>query len=451
MTYRKVNYRRQFPDTFGQFYPKLVSEASQIATERGTVSEGQTAGLVKTITFVTTEACTLNCSYCYQVDKDHSAIMTKETAMKGVDMILDDNKMIGYINSEETPGVVIDFIGGEPLLQVELMDFICDYFRYKATMLNHPWAKYHMFNFTSNGTLYFKPEVQRFIKKNADRLSFTITMDGDEQLHDSCRVYFDGTGSYKDVEEATKHAQAFYGLDTSKITIAPENLPYLNQAIHHMADMGIHEINANVVYENVWVPERDAPIFYDQLIELADWFIDNKKYEESFCSLFDETIGKPMVETDNNNWCGGNGQMLSIGTDGNLYPCIRFMKYSLNDKTLPEFLIGNVNKGIEKEEDNEYLTKLAEITRKSQSTDECWNCQVASGCAWCSGYNYDYYKDINHRATFICEMHKARVLGNYYYWNKLYKAVGMNQKFDLNLNQKDIDFITKGDTRWQNI
>ena len=53
-----------------------------------------------------------------------------------------------------------------------------------------------------------------------------------------------------------------------------------------------------------------------------------KKYIESYLSVFDETIGKEMAPEDNMNWCGGNGQMLSIGTDGRLFPCIRFMKYS---------------------------------------------------------------------------------------------------------------------------
>lgn len=448
MDYRKVNYRRQFPDTFAQFYPKLVENAIELSKDK--VGDGQAPGLVKTITFVTTEACTLNCSYCYQVDKNHGAIMTKETAMKGVDMILDDSMMEGYINSKETPGVVIDFIGGEPLLQVELMDFICDYFRYKATMLNHPWAKNHMFNFTSNGTLYFTDEVQRFLKKNKGRLSFTITMDGDQELHDSCRKYFDGRGSYEDVEKATKHAQAYHNLDSSKITIAPENIIYLAKAIRHLSDLGIHDLNANVVYEDVWVPERDAPLFYDQLIQLADWFIDEEKYVESYLALFDDSIGQPMGLEDNMNWCGGNGQMLSIGTDGRLFPCIRFMKYSLNDKTLPEFEIGNVKKGIDKEEDNHFLTELASITRTSQSEDKCINCKVASGCAWCTGYNYDVFKTPNKRATFICEMHKARVLANYYYWNKLNKKLNLNEPYELNLSQEDIDFITKGDTRWMN-
>jgi radical SAM protein with 4Fe4S-binding SPASM domain len=157
-----------------------------------------------------------------------------------------------------------------------------------------------------------------------------------------------------------------------------------------------------------------------------------------------------MAAEDNMNWCGGNGQMLSIGTDGRLFPCIRFMKYSLNDKTLPEFEIGNVKKGIDKEEDNKFLTDLSNITRSSQSTDKCINCEVASGCAWCTGYNYDVYKTPNKRATFICEMHKARVLANYYYWNKLNKKLNLNEPVELNLSQEDIEFITKGDTRWQN-
>ena len=73
------------------------------------------------------------------------------------------------------------------------------------------------------------------------------------------------------------HAMANHNLDSSKITIAPENVIYLAKAIKHLSSIGIHDLNANVVYENVWVPERDAYLFYDQLIQLADWFIDEEK------------------------------------------------------------------------------------------------------------------------------------------------------------------------------
>lgn len=112
------------------------------------------------------------------------------------------------------------------------------------------------------------------------------------------------------------------------------------------------------------------------MLDLADYMIDNKVYQYAYCSIFDDTIGQPVEETNNTNWCGGNGQMLAIGTDGRLFPCIRFMKYSLQDKSLPEFEIGDVNRGIESEEDNQFLCSLSCITRRSQSTDECWNCKV---------------------------------------------------------------------------
>ena len=63
------------------------------------------------------------------------------------------------------------------------------------------------------------------------------------------------------------------------------------------------------------------------------------------------------------------------------------------------------------------------MTRCSQSTDECINCPIAAGCAWCSAYNYEYFGELNKRATFICIMHKARALANVYFWNKYYRAI----------------------------
>ena len=61
------------------------------------------------------------------------------------------------------------------------------------------------------------------------------------------------------------------------------------------------------------------------------------------------------------------------------------------------------------------------ITRRSQSSDECFNCPIAAGCGWCSAYNYEYYGTPNMRTTFTCCMHKARSLANAYY---LYKKYG---------------------------
>ena len=73
--------------------------------------------------------------------------------------------------------------------------------------------------------------------------------------------------------------------------------------------------------------------------------------------------------------------MLAISTDGGFYPCIRYMKYALGYKQEP-MLIGNVKTGIEDKNKNKYLIQLQGITRSSQSTEECFNCPVASGCSW---------------------------------------------------------------------
>lgn len=58
------------------------------------------------------------------------------------------------------------------------------------------------------------------------------------------------------------------------------------------------------------------------------------------------------------------------------------------------------------------------VTRRSQSTDECFNCPIAAGCGWCSAFNYENFGTVNKRTTFICIMHKARALANVYYWRR---------------------------------
>ena len=415
-----------FQDEFIKLYPELLNKNRDNTNGSGMY-------LVRNITFVTTEACNLNCSYCYECHKTPKS-MTKEVAKNAIDALFDKEKMNGYI-PEDNKCAIIEFIGGEPFLNVEVMHFICEYFLYKATELNHPWAKYHMFSVTTNGTLLNKPEVNRWIKKYKKRLSLGITIDGDKELHDSCRVFHDGRGSYDIVEKSVKMAIKEYGMRSTKITFAPENIDKINTAIPHLFNLGLKALYANCVYENVWKPEHQ-PIFFKELVKLADYIIDNKIYEDSFCSIFDETIGHPLDPEDNNNWCGGDGNMLAISTDGGFYPCIRYMKYALGYKQEP-MLIGNVKTGIENKNKNKYLIQLQGITRSSQSTEECFNCPVASGCSWCTANNYAEFGTPNKRATYICPMHKARVAANAYYWNKLYRTLELDDRFKLHLSKDE--------------
>lgn len=368
----------------------------------------------KTITFQVTEDCNLRCSYCYQGAKTKRR-MSLETAKAIIDMLLAaDDRSCKYITSTKLSGVAFDFIGGEPFLEVELIDKIMDYFVERAFALQHPLAYRYMISISSNGTLYFRPEVQRFIKKWHRHLSLSISVDGNKRLHDACRVFPDGSGSYDIAIAAARDYMARYGEIGSKMTISPDNVQYLAEAVRELIGNGYREIFLNCVYEEGWTAEH-ARTLYNQLRALADELATMDT--PPVLSIFQPYIGRPMDASDNQNWCGGTGCMLAFDADGRAYPCLRYMESSLAGAQLP-FVIGDLANGIMNTPEHEQRVRLLEgITRRSQSSDECWNCPIASGCSWCSAYNYQVYGTPDKRATFICIMHKARVLANVYYWN----------------------------------
>jgi radical SAM peptide maturase (CXXX-repeat target family) len=358
--------------------------------------------------------------------------MSFETAKKFVDLLLSGEKgMKDYVSPEISPAIVLEFIGGEPFLEVELIEQVCDYFFEKTTEMQHPWATNYMISICSNGVAYFEPKVQQFLNKYKNRMSFSVTIDGNKELHDSCRVFPDGvTGSYDLAVAAAKDWMNKGYYMGSKITIAPGNLQYLYDAIIHMVELGYDEINANVVYEKGW-EQHHAIEYYKQLKRVADYFVDNDLVEDIYLALFENKFFKPMDDDDNENWCGGTGFMLSCDPDGNLYPCIRYMESSLG-KDIEPMRIGNVNDGLSTTPIEAQRIKCLQcITRRSQSTDDCFYCPIGAGCSWCSAYNYQETGTPNKRVTYICEMHKARSLANVYFWNKYYKKNNINNRFKM--------------------
>jgi uncharacterized protein len=384
---------------------------------------------VKDITFVVTEKCNLACTYCYETHKTGRR-MSKQIAKDAVDFLFDENKVNGYYTKEESPGLILEFIGGEPLLEIDLINEIVEYFKFKAFSLNHPWVTNYTISISTNGVLFNSKKVQDFLKRNLNKVSITITIDGNKELHDSCRIFPDGTGSYEIVEKSIKNWLKFNNIPQTKITLSPFNIKYLNNALKNIWNLGIIAAFTNCIYEEGWNIEH-AKIFYNELINLADYLLENENYRKYYTSLFDDSIGQYLI--DDKNWCGGNGEMLAIGTDGKCYPCIRFMNYSLSTLGREEKSVGDIYNGLDNKNGNEWLKKLNLITMSSQSNEICNNCKIASGCSLCTGYNYDKFGDPNHRATYICIMHQARVLANYYYWNKLYKMVYLNKHFNLNI------------------
>ena len=386
-------------------------------------------GMAKSITFIVTKDCQLACKYCYLVGKNTQERMTWEVAKAAVDYILDHEEDF----SEES--VVWDFIGGEPFLEIELIDKICDYLKVEMYRRNHHWFNSYRFSFSTNGINYHTEKVQRFIEKNHSHLSIGITIDGTKRKHDLNRIWKtlemergvqpkpeEEKGSYDDVvKNIPLWLQQFPGAAT-KVTIASADIPYIKESVLHLYSLGIKEVNINCVFEDVW-KDGDDVLFEEQLTELADAIIDMDLYRDHVCSFYAEHIGKPMdPELENQNWCGA-GKMLAVDAAGNFYPCTRFAAYSLRSK--PAWVIGNVKDGIDQNRLRPFLT----LDRTTQSTDECLNCEVASGCAWCQGENYDAAEThtVYQRVTAICRMHKARVRANNYYWNKLFRKLELQE------------------------
>ena len=392
------------------------------------VGDSWQSGKAKSITFIVTKDCQLACKYCYLVGKNDKERMSWDVAKTAVDYILEHEEDF----REES--VIWDFIGGEPFLEIDLIDRICDYIKKELYRRNHHWFNSYRFSFSTNGINYDSDKVQNFIKKNQSHISIGITIDGTKAKHDLNRIWKGNgaeRGSYEDVVRNIPLWLKQFPYGGTKVTISSADIPYIKESVMHLYALGIHEVNINCVFEDVW-SDGDDTLYEEQLMNLADAIIDGGYYQDYACSFFTELMGKPLdCVLDNQNWCGA-GRMLSIDAAGNFYPCTRFAQYSLRNKKA--WIIGNVYDGIDKNRLRPFLA----LDRCTQSTQECIDCEVASGCAWCQGENYDAADTptIYQRSTAICKMHKARVRANNYYWNKLFRKLELEGKRDEFENKK---------------
>lgn len=166
-------------------------------------------GNAQTIDFIVTEDCNLRCKYCYICHKKANHVMEFEIAKKFIDYIFSGR-------FQQSEGVILGFIGGEPFLEVDLIDKIVDYYKIKAYEVGSDWYWNYRINITTNGVNYAQESVQHFIKKNHDKLSVTITIDGTKEKHDLQRVFPDGSGSYDIiVKNIPLYLEQFY--ETTKV------------------------------------------------------------------------------------------------------------------------------------------------------------------------------------------------------------------------------------------
>ena len=389
-------------------------------------------GNAQSITFIVTEDCNLRCKYCYITHKSSNKKMSFEVAKKFIDYILSEN--IKYQDA-----VTLDFIGGEPLLEVELIDKICDYFKLQTYLKGSSWFWNYRISICTNGVNYSNEKVQDFIKKNPGKIGITITVDGTKEKHDLQRVFPNGSGSY-DIIKPNLGLWKKQFVATTKVTFASDDLKFLKDSIIELWNEGIYDIAANVVYEDVW-KEGDDQIFEDQLKSLADYILDHHLFDKYSCTLFDDTIGAPYNNELLKQTCCGAGKMLALGVDGKIYPCIRYCAYSLDNKE--PYIIGDVDQGI----DFDKVRPFETVTYKLQSDNECLKCPVAVGCGFCQGFNYDVADTYTNfqRAKYICKMHKARVRANNYYFSKLYNQYGIERESVYSHESRTMNLLLSND------
>ncbi|MEG0308262.1 MAG: radical SAM peptide maturase, CXXX-repeat target family [Clostridium sp.] len=403
----------------------------------GASSESWGGKSVKNVTLCVTESCNLKCKYCYMTGKNSIKKMTFEVAKSCIDYILENRSIF----NEEC--VIWDFIGGEPLLEMELIDKITDYIKIRTYELNHPWFNKYRLNFSSNGILYNHTKVQKYIDKNKTHISIGLSVDGNKEKHDLQRIKVDGSGSYDDVvRNVDLWLEQFPGSNT-KATFSHGDLKYLKDSIINLWNLGIEEVAANVVFEDVW-DGNDPIIFEEQLKDLGDYIIENKLWNKYTVSFFDPYKGFPLLNHElKSNTCGA-GKMLAIDCDGNFYPCVRFLDFSLENRNGRK--IGDVVNGISLDKMRPFL----ELNLCNQNDEKCLECDVATGCIGCAGFNYDCFGTIYKRATYICEMHKANVRANKYFWDRLEKitkvesprSIIRKERMNANELQKYMIFIT---------
>lgn len=389
---------RQFQNTYPQFYP---------------------GKRIKSVTFIVTHQCNLRCSYCYETHKGDGK-MSLETARRCVDLLFaEDAKNSELVNDTEANGLIIEFIGGEPFLEIDLIDQTMEYFLSQAIALNHRWKTRYMINISTNGTLGDDPRVQAFVRKYAGRLSIGVTIDGDKAAHDACRVDCSGCGSYDRAIKMFREVSGPDGKRTTKYTIAPGNLRLFASSVRHLVlEEGCDTVNCNCVYEEGWTVDH-ARELYRQLKEVSDMV--QESGTDTYISILDWEAGHHLPDTETQNWCGGDGRMLAFEIDGTVLPCMRYSTLSIPEEERPLYRIGDVAWGIaNRPDDKQRLAALRSITRQSQSEQRCLDCPINAGCAWCTAYNYQRTGTPNQRVTYICKMHWARVLAQCYHHNRLH-------------------------------
>lgn len=400
LTCQVINKMQGLPYDFGGVEESVIREIE------GEINELKAEGLlmkedvnvappksehVKALCLHICHDCNLRCKYCFAGTGDykgHREFMSEEVALKAVDFLIE--------NSGNRKILEMDFFGGEPLLNFDVVKKTVEYANEKASAL----GKKFLFTMTTNGVL-LRGEIADWLNENMENV--VLSLDGRQEIHDDVRKTVNGKGSFEVIIQNFKDFVAKRGDKSYYIrgTFTNKNLDFAKDVLF-MADSGFKEISLEpVVLEKgheLAITEEMLPEIKEEYKRLAREYIKRRKEGNGF-HFFHFTIdleGGPCL-AKRVNACGAGNEYFSVTPVGDIYPCHQFA-----DK--PEFYMGNVFEGKINEEIRAKFKNSSLFTREG-----CEDCFARYHCSGgCAANNYAFNGDINKPYKQTCEMLKAR-------------------------------------------
>lgn len=348
--------------------------------------------VVKALCLHISHDCNLKCRYCFAEEGEYHgkrALMPFETGKAALDFLI--------ANSGGRRNLEVDFFGGEPTLNFQVVKDLVAYGRAKEKI----YDKKFRFTLTTNGVL-LNDEIMEFA--NREMSNVVLSIDGRQEVNDKMRPFPDGSGSYsliapKFQKFADSRGQTGYYV---RGTFTHENLDFSKDALH-LADMGFQQISVEPVVapqtDCFAIREEDLPQLFDEYDRLAAEMVERRKQGKGFCffHFMIDLEGGPCV-AKRLSGCGSGTEYLAVTPWGDLYPCHQFVGNEA-------FLMGTVWEGVTD-------TALRDTFKSCNvySKDKCRTCFAKFYCSGgCAANSYHFHGDIHHTYEIGCELQKKRI------------------------------------------
>ena len=348
--------------------------------------------VVKALCLHIAHDCNLACRYCFAEEGEYHgrrALMTYEVGKKALDFLI--------ANSGTRRNLEVDFFGGEPLMNWQVVKDLVAYGREQEKLHN----KKFRFTLTTNGVL-LNDEVMEFCNKEMGNV--VLSVDGRKEVHDYMRPFRKGAGSYDLIIPKFQKFAESRNQDKYYVrgTFTHHNLDFSKDVLH-LADLGFKQISVEPVVaadtEEYAIREEDIPQIMEEYDALAKEMIAREKAGKgfNFFHFMIDLTGGPCVYKRLSG-CGSGTEYLAVTPWGDFYPCHQFVGEE-------QFLMGNVDEGITHPEIRDKFGKCNVYTKEA-----CKDCFARFYCSGgCAANAYHFQKDINGNYGIGCELQRKRV------------------------------------------